>query len=118
MTATTIKKPTLLQIKNYASQLPDIYKTILRFLSESDPDRTRGDLFSLGVLRSQKTMHDSFTDRELTTCLMELEEAGFSILDERVNSIELTETGEGLLEAVTGRKSKEVSVPKLPKPKW
>ena len=110
-------RPSLQKIKAYAVDLPEIYRKVLTFIANSDPDRIRCELFSLGVIRSQRTMHDP-SDRELMTCLYELQDAGFLILEPRVNSLELTEIGEDLLEAVTGHQAKTVVIPKLPKPKW
>jgi len=116
MATATKKMPTAAQMKAYADQLPAIYRDLLKAMAQTDPERVVGDVFVAHLVHSK--LEGKYSRRAIEGCLMELESQNYLSLEDRVGAIELTDLGEELLAAVTGKKPKAEVVPKLPKPTW
>ena len=116
MATATKKLPTSAQMKAYAEKLPEIYRAVFRSMYQTDPDRTIGETISFGLLQSR--LEPNYPTRIIYACIIELETNGYLTLDERIGMIELTDLGEELLAVITGKRPREETIPKLPKPTW
>jgi hypothetical protein len=115
----TATMPTPDQIKAYAESLPDIYRQVLTALHTADPDRRYGDgVVSYQLWQQLTAVRSQYARRDYEFALQELEQSGFVRHLEDIPFWQVTELGEELLAAVTGRRAKKVVVPALPKPNW
>lgn len=143
----TATVPTDEQLKDYAAQLPDLYKDILAAIPVADPHRGRGEGVHPGSLRATLVnlsypayrpmmetrvardpgwrydfSHslDRLTDKTFDIALDRLAESGFILdpLDTDFGVLVPTPLGEQLIAAITGRATPERDVPALPKPTW
>jgi hypothetical protein len=139
----TATVPTDEQLKEYAAQLPDLYKDILAAYQYADPNRERGVGVFEGTLRNflwnelmrsgrdgidpgQKRRYpfspalDEFGDEGFSEAVSRLIAEGF--IEPRgpngIGSLIPTEVGERLIEIVSGRPVPRKVFPDLPKPRW
>jgi hypothetical protein len=115
----TATMPTPEQLKAYADSLPDIYRQVLKALHAADPDRRYGDKVIPHLLWQQlATVRSEYVHREYQFALEELAQSGFLVYEDEPDWWRVTDVGEELLTAVTGKRAKTVVVPPLPKPNW
>jgi hypothetical protein len=107
------------QLRAYAQQLPDIYRDILIAFQTSGPPRTEGDPVAFGTVENHLINEGKqYADAELALAFDNLAKDG--ILSKRDFGIWYapTRVGEALIEVLTGRPAKPVSVPALPAKTW
>ena len=110
--------PTDAELKQYASQLPSIYRDILAAFPEIEPGRNAG----YGLAFQTLAMH--FANRKIEHGFGEVQEACQRLA--RLGFVEIrnaifahpTELGERLIAIVSGKRAAAMSLPELPKPTW
>ena len=139
--------PTDDQLREYAAQLPDLYKDILAAIPLADPGRARGEgvypesvlntLFNVthaayrGVIEGRMAPDprwnhqfspaiDRLTERSFDIAINRLAEAGFLVdpADTAFGRVVPTPLGEKLIATITGRPTPQRDIPVLPRPTW
>ena len=110
--------PTDAELKQYADQLPPIYRNILAAFPEVEPRRHAG--YGLAF----QTLAMYFANRKLEHGFGEVQEAcrrlaalGFFEIRNGIFA-HPTDLGEQLIAAVSGKRTAGIGLPELPQPTW
>jgi len=111
--------PTDEQLRDYAANLPAIYRALLSAFPEVAPRRRVGDGLTLETI--QGFVEDNYPDEraaDVRDGLNQLESGGFLSSSNRWSFYSPTLLGERLIEAVTGSVPAPQGPPPLPQPTW
>lgn len=111
--------PTPEELKAYADQLPPIYRDILTAFQLAGPHRSEGEPVAFGTIRSFLLNEGkTYNDYELELALGNLVNQYFVDEPEFGQWFTPTRVGESLIATLTGKRTKEATVPDLPSPPW
>ena len=107
------------KLRQYADQLPDIYRDVLAAFQSAGPGRSSGDSVAFGTIRNHLlNERRAYTEAQLEVALANLVDAGFLDEPDFMQAFAPTPVGEELIAVLTGRRAAPPAVPELPKPTW
>lgn len=111
--------PPVEKLRAYAAQLPDIYRDILVAFQTSGPPRTEGDPVAFGTIENHLINEGKqYTELQLLFAFDNLAKDGILSKREFGTWYAPTRVGEALIEVLTARAAKPISVPPLPAKTW
>lgn len=107
-------------LKEYASQLPPVYRQVLAAFQDAQPGRQAGESLAAVTIQTHLQNTDIRYDLpDVVDACLALVAAGF--LDDTSRAFESfapTPVGEALIAVITGREAPSRSIPPLPMPTW
>lgn len=111
--------PTDEQLREYAEQLPQIYRDVLAAFPGVNPDRKSGYGLTVETILDHLIDSDCGHDTaDVQDALRKLEERGFLTANRPMAWYSPTTLGERLVTVVTGHTPRPSGAPPLPVPTW